>query len=293
MPTLIDYICFGTGIIALLLGFNSLVFLTLGALKYKNIYLKRFWITYLATTVMLISYVVQFFINDFTPYTIGINSVITPICMSFIILNLSLLVTGLLYEECPGWVKASIWLFSAFPVFIIPLFYLLPNQYMSLLSSITSLEFYIMLGLNCVTFLIGFNRLDNSYKKLTKTFTLVLVSFVLVFMVQLLFDLDINPFPLFYLLWSILLITYFWKNIFVVSINKLSSASFIEQYHITEREKDIMDLIVLGKTNKAIGEQLYISEKTVKNHIYNLYKKLGINSRFELMGLYNKNSSSV
>jgi DNA-binding CsgD family transcriptional regulator len=241
---------------------------------------------------MLLSYVAQFFINAFTHYVIGINMVIAPICMSIIIFNLSLLVTGLLYEESPGWMKVFIRFFSAFPLFIIPLLYLLPNGYMAMLSSIASMEFYIMLGLNCVTFLIGFNRLDNSYKKLTKTFTFLLIFFVLVFMVQLLFDLDVNPFPFFYALWSILLIIYFWKNIFVVSISKLSSASLIEQYHITEREKDIMDLIVLGKTNKAIGEQLYISEKTVKNHIYNLYKKLGINSRFELMGLY-KNSTSV
>jgi DNA-binding CsgD family transcriptional regulator len=279
--------------IALLLGFGNLVFLTLGALKYRNIYLKRLWLTYLATTVMLLSYVAQFFINAFTHYVIGINMVISPICMSIISFNLSLLVTGLLYEESPVWMKVFIRFFSAFPLFIIPLLYLLPHGYLAMLSSIASMEFYIMLGLNCVTFLIGFNRLDNSYKTLTKTFTFLLIFFVLVFMIQLLFDLDVNPFPFFYALWSILLIVYFWKNIFVVSINKLSSASLIEQYHITEREKDIMDLIVLGKTNKAIGEQLYISEKTVKNHIYNLYKKLGINSRFELMGLYNKNSTSV
>ncbi len=293
MPTLIDYICFGTGVIALFMGFSSLVFLTLGALKYRNIYLKRLWLTYLATTVMLMSYVAQFFVNTLTPYIININPVITPLCMSFIIFNLSLLVTGLLYEESPGWIRFFIRLFSAFPVFIVPLLYLLPRDYQDMLSSIASMEFYIMLGLNCVAFLVGFKRLDNSYRKLTKTFTFILIFFVLIFVIQVLFDLHVNPFPLFYALWSILLIMYFWRNIFVVSINKLSSSSFIEQYRITEREKDIMDLIVLGKTNKAIGEQLYISEKTVKNHIYNLYKKLGINSRFELMGLYNKNSSSV
>lgn len=287
MPTIADYIYFIAKIISLLLGFNNLVFLTLGFLKYKNVYLKYLWVTYLATTVMLLSHTMQFITTAYTQYAFDFNQVISPICMSFIILNLSFIVTGLLYEDSPKWIRPLIWFLSLIPLLITPFVFLVSADYYKTLYAAASMEFYFMLGLNCVSFLVGFNRLSHSYKKLTKPFTIILIFFVVIFMIQILFDLDINPLPFFYFLWGILLIIYFWKNFFVVSINKLSSASLVEQYHITDREKDIADLIVLGKSNKAIGEQLFISEKTVKNHIYNLYKKLGINSRFELMGLFN------
>ncbi|MCG8573183.1 MAG: helix-turn-helix transcriptional regulator [Spirochaetes bacterium] len=57
---------------------------------------------------------------------------------------------------------------------------------------------------------------------------------------------------------------------------------------MTLREKEIIKLILRGKSNKEIGDELFISERTVKNHIYNTYKKLDINSRFELIHLFNQ-----
>lgn len=52
----------------------------------------------------------------------------------------------------------------------------------------------------------------------------------------------------------------------------------INQYLIdplTDREKDVLKYISLGKTNKEIGEIIFISENTVKYHLQNKYKKLG------------------
>jgi DNA-binding NarL/FixJ family response regulator len=50
---------------------------------------------------------------------------------------------------------------------------------------------------------------------------------------------------------------------------------------LTVREKEILDLIGAGKSNKEIAEALFISYKTVKNHVYNLFSKLGIHTRAE------------
>lgn len=50
---------------------------------------------------------------------------------------------------------------------------------------------------------------------------------------------------------------------------------------LTEREREVMALIARGLANKAIGQELFISEKTVKNHIRNIYEKLGAGSRAE------------
>jgi DNA-binding NarL/FixJ family response regulator len=50
---------------------------------------------------------------------------------------------------------------------------------------------------------------------------------------------------------------------------------------LTERERDILSLIAIGKRNREIASTLNIKEKTVKNNINNIYSKLHIRSRYE------------
>lgn len=50
---------------------------------------------------------------------------------------------------------------------------------------------------------------------------------------------------------------------------------------LTEREKEVLRLIVLGGRNKAIANKLGISEKTVKNHVSNILQTLHVNNRTE------------
>lgn len=66
-----------------------------------------------------------------------------------------------------------------------------------------------------------------------------------------------------------------------------------DEMGITERENEVINLIIQGKKNKEIEELLFLSSHTVKNHIYNVYKKLGINSRFQLIQLYSKQDAHL
>lgn len=50
---------------------------------------------------------------------------------------------------------------------------------------------------------------------------------------------------------------------------------------LTNREKEIIQLMAKGATNRAIAKTLYISEKTVKNHITNIFRKLQVGDRTE------------
>ncbi|WLQ44902.1 response regulator transcription factor [Streptomyces laculatispora] len=50
---------------------------------------------------------------------------------------------------------------------------------------------------------------------------------------------------------------------------------------LSPREKDVLDLIGEGLTNSQIGKRLYLSEKTVKNHISRLLAKLGVERRIQ------------
>jgi len=48
---------------------------------------------------------------------------------------------------------------------------------------------------------------------------------------------------------------------------------------LTKREKEVFDLLVQDKTTRDIAEELFISEKTVRNHISNVIQKLGVKGR--------------
>lgn len=48
---------------------------------------------------------------------------------------------------------------------------------------------------------------------------------------------------------------------------------------LSEREAQVLRLIAAGKTNRAIGEQLFISEKTVARHVSNIFTKVGVSTR--------------
>ncbi len=50
---------------------------------------------------------------------------------------------------------------------------------------------------------------------------------------------------------------------------------------LTQREEEILKLIAAGKDNRDIATALKIEEKTVKNHINNIYSKIGVNNRTE------------
>lgn len=50
---------------------------------------------------------------------------------------------------------------------------------------------------------------------------------------------------------------------------------------LTDREREVLKLVASAKTNKEIAEELFISEKTVKNHISNILFKLQANDRTE------------
>jgi DNA-binding NarL/FixJ family response regulator len=54
---------------------------------------------------------------------------------------------------------------------------------------------------------------------------------------------------------------------------------------LTAREKEILQLVLAGWTNKAIAAQIYISEKTVEFHLDHIYTKIGMRSRM-LAGLW-------
>ena len=54
-------------------------------------------------------------------------------------------------------------------------------------------------------------------------------------------------------------------------------------YELTETETKIVKLVLNGLSNKDIAKDLYISEKTVKFHLYKIFKKLSVKNRSALI----------
>lgn len=70
-----------------------------------------------------------------------------------------------------------------------------------------------------------------------------------------------------------------------VSLNRGAIDTFCKAKGVSTRQQEIMALLLEGKTNREIAELLFIAPHTVKNHIYHLYKKLGLKNRMELLNL--------
>ncbi len=102
--------------------------------------------------------------------------------------------------------------------------------------------------------------------------------------------------PTFYLAWNIItlyLVTRYIQQKKLLS-DESKSQSKQEQleklcslYHITKREKEVIELIINGYTYNSISEALHISLSTVKTHIRNIYSKTEVKNKIELINLIN------
>lgn len=68
-----------------------------------------------------------------------------------------------------------------------------------------------------------------------------------------------------------------------VSTNENSFEENCLKYHLTPQEKKIVPLIAKGQTNKEIADVLFISDKTVKKHLQNIFEKVNASGKIELL----------
>jgi DNA-binding CsgD family transcriptional regulator len=87
-----------------------------------------------------------------------------------------------------------------------------------------------------------------------------------------------------YALYGVFLIIYFLRYPVPapLAMDALPEA-FLARYNITDREREIILKVVQGKSNADIAGELFISLATVKTHLHNIYRKLDVDSRYDLL----------
>lgn len=77
-------------------------------------------------------------------------------------------------------------------------------------------------------------------------------------------------------------------------VHRIDGALFLEEERnappLTEREREILDLVAEGKTNAEIAEAIWIAPGTVRKHLENIYEKLGVHSRTAAVATLNGES---
>jgi DNA-binding CsgD family transcriptional regulator len=74
----------------------------------------------------------------------------------------------------------------------------------------------------------------------------------------------------------------YWQQQPLMNIQK-NMTPLLRQKKITQREKEILVLVLQGKANREIEKELFVSYKTVKSHLYNIYQKMEVKNRLQLM----------
>ena len=66
------------------------------------------------------------------------------------------------------------------------------------------------------------------------------------------------------------------------AINGSKTSAIVESVRMTKREKQVIELIADGSTNKEIAQRLHLSTYTVKSHVHNILEKLALNTRVQI-----------
>lgn len=58
---------------------------------------------------------------------------------------------------------------------------------------------------------------------------------------------------------------------------------FADKYNLSRREMEVVEAVAKGQSNKEVAHELFVTEKTIKFHLTNIFKKAGVKSRSQLI----------
>ena len=83
--------------------------------------------------------------------------------------------------------------------------------------------------------------------------------------------------------WSIVLSILLFRHFSVSAAPPGLPPDFLKEHGISSREQEMLQQLIQGKTNRQIADSSFISLRTVETHLYNVYRKCGVENRVELI----------
>lgn len=184
-------------------------------------------------------------------------------------------------------------------LFILPRFSMIPHAGFPHFQSISMISNGIKLTVFFYIVALFSLSLKKQFEKSGKIFSLVSIAFLVLWTVvdnlcdYLIYPASLLPGAILYFIWNLYIIWYIIKNYMVQKGVEASPQqhpidnidNILDRYNISGREKDVILLIIQGKTNKEMGNELFISDATIKTHIANIYRKLEVKNRVQLVNL--------
>ncbi len=79
----------------------------------------------------------------------------------------------------------------------------------------------------------------------------------------------------------------------ILFYRKSQSNGFRPACGLTHREMEIISLLSAGASNQQIAEKLFVSEHTVKSHLYNIFHKINVRNRIQALNWIQKNLGPI
>jgi len=232
--------------------------------------------------------------SAFSLFLLLLSCITLPIILYAISHYLLYLVT-----DKPQGLQLGGWLIKGYSLafFFISLYFILylnsQNWMDALTRALNELFLYgsIFLLIPAIVASIYLGRLKDSDKK--QLLRGIIISFYpigLFAALDLLFFMD-SPYKLVYIsyvIFAILVFLYVGRHFVykyqpeVPDIPEAGDAFYLK-WDISEREQELIPLLAQGNTNREISELLFISYNTVKTHVQNIYRKMGVSNRLQLL----------
>ena len=151
------------------------------------------------------------------------------------------------------------------------------------------------------SFVSSFKLESSARKKLIYKFTLMYILLGIYVLFQVYGVINENtlqiPYHIYTMLWYTphIIILYRYSRKYLKPVNAMMDRieRLANEFSLTRRESEVVNLINAGLSNDRIAKNMKVSKKTADNHISNIYMKLGIKNRVELVNMlmYKTNES--
>ena len=295
-------------ILSFLTGFTVVILSILTYMKYRHQVIKEYIIFLMALTTILLEQTITSYnlinIVQFTTLNIILN-IVSYVAAAMIIYFLPLFTYEMMGKEWTTKERRIFQYISVLPLLGIIIYYITP--YKNLINIVLSSTLFLVI-LYCLIFIyFNYKTIVNKYKK--RILKVLLLSTVLFFPYMYLdtkteqisflnqwFPYGLLSLPLFYMVWNLLsiyLIAKYFKQDIRMKVNSSEEQeeeydNFFAKFSITNREQEIILLLIKGYTYNQLAEELSISLATVKTHVHNIYTKTEVKNKFQLLKLMNE-----